>query len=198
MGRAGTLGHVWASRRAGHSEGSDTAGRFPTMAACRVGPGRSPRCMSCTTAKRASRSRQPLAVRPVGSSACPVCRSAGSGTGTLRWVRRAEPCSRCRAAASRSSASTRRASLVRSGRHHRWSGRAAREACPRAGPSHPRIIRLHRCTGCGMPARSKQIAVPGLQCRQPARLREMKTSVAHASRATHLLWPRWVRLMARP
>ena len=46
-------GHVCATRRARRSQGSDSAGGFPTMAACRAGPGRSPICMRCTTGRPA-------------------------------------------------------------------------------------------------------------------------------------------------
>jgi hypothetical protein len=52
-----TLGQVCASQLGHRSQGSDSAGGFPTSAVYRAGPGRSPRCMSCTTGKRASLGR---------------------------------------------------------------------------------------------------------------------------------------------
>jgi hypothetical protein len=72
------LGHVCATRRGHCSQGSGNAGDFPTTLACRAGPGRSPRDMSCTTGRLASPGRRPAAVRPVGSSAALACRSVGS------------------------------------------------------------------------------------------------------------------------
>jgi hypothetical protein len=66
--------------------------------------------MSCTTGTRALPGRRPVAVRLVGSLAPLACRSAGNGNGSSRWHDHAEPCApRCRAAASRSTASSRRA-----------------------------------------------------------------------------------------
>jgi hypothetical protein len=126
------------------ARGGDSAGCFPTMAACRTGPGRFPRCMHCTTETRAALARRPVAVRPVGSSASRVCRSADSGNGLSRWRAHAEPCSPPdRAAGWRSSASSKRAALVRGGRCRRWSERAAREAFPR---SRARPFSNHRAS----------------------------------------------------
>lgn len=114
------------------------------MAACRAGLGRSPRCMSCTTGRRASPGRRLIAVPPVGSSERLVCRSAGSGNGAVRWHDHAEPCSPPgRAAASRSSAGSRRATRVRGGRCRQSSGTEAREACFRSGP---RSVSNHRAS----------------------------------------------------
>ena len=119
---AATLAHVCATRRDQRSQGIGSAGGFPTMAACRAELGRFPRCSVDKTGRRASLARRPVAVRQVGSSAPPVCRSDGSENGSSRRHDHAKPCSPPdRAAASRSSASSKRAALVRGGRHHRWS-----------------------------------------------------------------------------
>jgi hypothetical protein len=48
------LGYVCATPRDGGSLGSDSTACFPTMAACRAGPGRSPRCSKSTTGRPAS------------------------------------------------------------------------------------------------------------------------------------------------
>ena len=74
-----------------------------------------------------------------------MCRDSwGRRNGSLQWLGRADPCSpRCRAAASRSSVSNRRATPARGGRHRRLSERAARGACPDLRSGHCRIIGLH-------------------------------------------------------
>ena len=49
-----TLGHVCATPRDRGSQGSDSVRCFPTKAACRTGPGRSPICSEGTTGRPAS------------------------------------------------------------------------------------------------------------------------------------------------
>jgi hypothetical protein len=74
-------GRVCATRRAHRTQGSDSTGRYLTMAAYRAGPGRFPRCMSCTIGRLVLPGRQPAAVRTVGSSAprCPTAPAAETG-----------------------------------------------------------------------------------------------------------------------
>jgi hypothetical protein len=131
-----TLARVCATRRDHRSQGSDRTGGFPTMAACRAGLGRPPKCMS-TTGKRALPDRRPVAVpgRIFGTPCVP------QRLQRKRVVAMARP---CRAVfKSRSSrrvakhASNRRAALVRGGRYRLWPGMDAREACLRC------IIGLH-------------------------------------------------------
>ena len=71
-------GRECASRRVHRSQGSDSARRCRTMEACRVGLGRSPICSAGTIGKPVSQVRRLVAVRQVGSSVRPACRSACS------------------------------------------------------------------------------------------------------------------------
>ena len=179
------LGRVCATPRDHRSQGSDSAGGFPTMAACRAGPGRSPRCSECTTGRPASLGRRPVAVRPVGSSAPPACRSAGSGNGSSRRHDHAEPCSPPgRAAASRSSASSRRAALVRGGRCRRWSGMEAREAWRERNAAALLRVPMSAVTArCGMRARCSAGNHPRAEgsVRQQASCRILLLAAAEAS-----------------
>ena len=160
--------HVCATRRARRSQDSDSAGGFPTRAACRAGLGRFPRCMSCTTGRPASPLRRLVAVRPVGFSEPLVYRSAGSGNGLVRWDDHAEPCSLPdRAAASQSSASSRRAAQGRGGRCRRLSERAAREACLRSGPPSLTNHRPALTASGAASGRAAVTSIVGGRSRQP-------------------------------
>ena len=91
-----------------------------------------PACPSRWDGVRARRVK--LGFDPVGSSPPLACRSAGK-QGRVRWRDHAEPCSPpSRAAVSQSSASSRRAALIRGGRCRRSSGMEARGACLRSRP----------------------------------------------------------------
>ena len=74
---AAMLAHVCATQRDHRSQGSDCAGGFPTKAACRAGPGRSPKCSAGTTGRPASQGRRLAGHHAAESSARLALRTAG-------------------------------------------------------------------------------------------------------------------------